>query len=159
MPSSDDVADILAQRVLTKDGNPGGTFSADTVPTDEQVTRLIGKVTAEETGGLGTIPPTLTAMLDSLVALATAVRVLGVYFAGDASRDDLDDDLGKLRDRFRAAVDTIATTGDPNAVSAEPDGGGASDERPPAAAWSFPETRPADVLLYGTPVTTLTERF
>ena len=153
----DDVADFLAQRVLTKDGNSVSTFDTTTVPTAEQVSRVIVKVTAEEAGGLGPIPTTLTSMFQSLVALAAAVRVLGVYFSGDTARDDLDADLDDLRKRFRAAVDTIATTGDPDAASAEDGPGGV--ERPPPPAFSFPLTRPADVMLGGVPVTTLTERY
>lgn len=153
-----DVADVLAQRVMTQDGTPAGTFSALTVPTDAQVTRVIAKVNAEETGGLGTIPTPLLPMLNSLVTLSAAVRVLTIYFQADAGRDDLNDALDGLRTRFRQAVDTIATTGDPNVVSAD-DGGPGDAERPPAAAWSFPVTRPADVLLGGVPVTTLTEQY
>lgn len=136
-----DVADMLSQRLMTRDGEPATTFDATTTPSDVQVARLILKVAAEETGGLGTIPASLTDMLHSLVSLATAVRVLGVYFSGDSARDDLDADLDKLRDRFRAAVDVIVDTGDPNAVSAEgPGGGSGGEERPPAPAFSFPQT-------------------
>lgn len=154
-----DVADLLAQRVLTKDGNPGGTFSADTVPTDTQVIRLIAKVTAEETGGLGTIPSSLTDMHDSLIALSTAVRVLGVYFSGDAARDDLDADTKDLRERFRRAIDTINTTGDPNAVSAEDGAGAGVSERPPYPRGQFPTLLPAPVFINGVPATNLTERY
>lgn len=152
-----DVADLLAQRVLSQDGSNASTFDTTTVPTAAQVQRLIDKVTSEETGGLGTIPDTLQPMLSSLITLAAAVRVLGAYFSGDNARDDLDTDLASLRERFREAVETVATTGDPNAVSAE--GSGAGDtERPPAPAWSFPETFQELPPAYGYRVTTLGEQ-
>lgn len=157
--SPTDVADLLAQRVLTQDGSSAGTFDTTTVPTGTQVQRLIDKVTAEETGGLGTIPTTLQAMRDSLIALSAAVRVLGAYFSGDKARTDLDADLAGLRKRFREAVETVATTGDPNAVSAGGDGAGEA-ERPPVPRGTFPISRPdSSFFLTGYPVTTLGERY
>jgi hypothetical protein len=144
-----DVADPISQRVTTQAGDPAATIDTTTVPTAEQVQRLIDKVAAEETGGLGTIPDTLNPMLNSLVALAAAVRVLGIYFSGDTAHGDLDADLNWLRKRFRQAVETVATTGDPEAVGAEGTGAG-EVERPPGRV-VVPGDRPGDPAAMGVP--------
>jgi len=157
-----DVAVYLQQRIRTRDGNTGGTLDATTVPTDAQVQALIGKVTADVTGGLGVIPPALAGLTQTAIELGTATLVLLQFFEADQSYRDLDARFQSSLTRLREAVDVAATTGDPNAVSAEDEGGGGKggggNERPPAPSFSFPVTQPS-TYAYPLPVTTAYERY
>jgi len=155
-----DIAVYLQQRIRTRDGNTGGTLSATTVPTDAQVQALIGKVTADVTGGLGVIPPALAGLTQTAIELGTATLVLLQFFEADQSYKDLDARYQSSLARLREAVDVANTTGDPNAVSAEDGKGGKGNaERPPAPAFSFPVIRPPVVYTLPPPVTTGYERY
>lgn len=56
MPSVQDVADILRARTRGPSGSDLGTFTDQTVPTDEQVAGLIDKAAPFVTGALGLVP-------------------------------------------------------------------------------------------------------
>lgn len=157
--STADIAVYLQQRIRTRDGNTGGVLDTTTVPTAVQVQALIGKVTADVTGGLGVIPPALAGLTQTAVELGTATLVLLQFFEADQTYRDLDARYQSSLTRLREAVDVASTTGDPNAVSAEDGkGGSGGDERPPAPSFSFPITQPS-TYAYPLPVTTAYERY
>lgn len=143
-PTVKDVADVVPTRTAEPGGGPGATFTALTLPTDNQVEGLIAGIQSEVATAVGDVPVELT------VPMATAsgpggpgtspaghVVALGAGFM--VERDFYPDAQGPggpaalLWQQYQAALKALSA-----AVDAI--GGGADPGDALMPSWSFPDT-------------------
>lgn len=121
-PTVADVGALLRSRTKDTNGNELGTFTADTRPTDGQVTAIIATVAGDvETlaadAALPETPLVLYGSAKQLAVLATAMQVELSYFPeqvaqGRSPYDQLKALYDDRLDRYTKALASVGTGGD-----------------------------------------------
>lgn len=105
-PSVQDVANLLRARTRVLAGSEAGTFTDDTVPTDDQVTGLIDTAMAFVAGGLGDVPEGSACEEGArgLAAIKAAQLVEISYYPEQVAPGGTVDQLRALYDELLLAV-------------------------------------------------------
>lgn len=127
LPTTDQVAQVVARFIPNEDGLPGGQFTWNTVPTDEQVDAIIRDAATDVITLAPTMPEALQPQAQRTVALSAAAQVIWAYFPeADAAAASLDGRYDRSLRIFRDSLN-----------KADP---GSSDDITPAdVAYSYPD--------------------
>lgn len=142
-PTTADVAQLIADRVLDATDTVQADFSASTIPTAAQVTALITPITEEvhaEAGDIPSTPVDLTPLAKFVATQGVAAWILNSWFSEDPQGPELQRIYEANRDRLTKAVDDVVSSGALGAGHDEPLAlygfpSTATDPRTPITTW------------------------